>query len=64
MNAKTSEDVLTVTRPQSRINRVMWRPLNKTFMTIGEDATMPRFVFLNCTLFLYQLHFLAFEYIK
>lgn len=40
MNAETSEDVLTITGPQGRINRVMWGPLNKTIISAGEDATI------------------------
>ncbi|KAG0625899.1 hypothetical protein M758_2G086600 [Ceratodon purpureus] len=37
---QTSEDVLTITGPQGRINRVMWGPLNKTIISAGEDATI------------------------
>jgi translation initiation factor 3 subunit I len=37
---QTSEDVLTITGPQGRINRAMWGPLNKTIISAGEDATI------------------------
>ncbi|XP_024395704.1 eukaryotic translation initiation factor 3 subunit I isoform X1 [Physcomitrium patens] len=37
---QSSEDVLTITGPQGRINRVMWGPLNKTIISAGEDATI------------------------
>lgn len=40
MNAESSEDVLTITGPQGRINRAMWGPLNKTIISAGEDATI------------------------
>lgn len=39
-NAETSEDILTITGPQGRINRVIWGPLNKTIISAGEDATI------------------------
>ena len=39
-SAESSEDILTITGPQGRINRVMWGPLNKTIISAGEDATV------------------------
>ena len=39
-NAEDSDDLLTITGPQGRINRVVWGPLNKTIISAGEDATV------------------------
>ncbi|PWZ37348.1 Eukaryotic translation initiation factor 3 subunit I [Zea mays] len=40
INDRTEESALVITGIKGRINRAVWGPLNRTIITVGEDATI------------------------